>query len=99
MLVCSALQKPLYLFHLVHSHQVVNALVFTKSAESTARLVHLFNFFEKSWATVEDGQSGDDGSGGGKKRTPVIVQAYSSDLPVHDRKTKLEKFRMKEIDM
>ncbi|KAH8118225.1 DEAD-domain-containing protein [Phellopilus nigrolimitatus] len=34
-------RKPLVLFHLVHAHGVSNALVFTKSSASTARLVPL----------------------------------------------------------
>lgn len=48
MIVCESSQKPLIFFHLVHKHDVRNALVFTKSTESTTRLVQLFNFFEQS---------------------------------------------------
>ncbi|TFY55761.1 hypothetical protein EVG20_g9201 [Dentipellis fragilis] len=48
MIVCESSQKPLVLFHLVQTHGVRNALVFTKSAESTQRLVRLFEFFERA---------------------------------------------------
>ncbi|KAL0065260.1 ATP-dependent RNA helicase dbp6 [Marasmius tenuissimus] len=48
MVICETAKKPLVLFHLVHQYHISNALIFTKSAESTARLVHLFDFFEKS---------------------------------------------------
>ncbi len=41
MVVCDSSQKPL-----VYSVRVTNALVFTKSAESTLRPVQLFEFFE-----------------------------------------------------
>jgi len=48
MIVCDTSQKPLVHFHLVHSIEITNALVFTKSesAESTLRLVRLFKFLE-----------------------------------------------------
>ena len=39
------------LFHLVHGLGVKNALVLTKSADSTTRLVELFEFFERSRAS------------------------------------------------
>ena len=77
------------LFHLVHSHKVTNALVFTKSAESTTRLVRLFEFFEAARK-----QSNTDGT-----TSNIIVQAYSSDLGTGDRKTILEKFRAQEIQV
>ena len=48
MVACESSVKPLMLFHLVHARNVTNALVFTKSAESTARLVRLFEFFESA---------------------------------------------------
>nr|GAT50189.1 ABC protein [Mycena chlorophos] len=45
MVVCEPSLKPLVFFHIVLEHGVTNALVFTKSAESTERLVRLFEFF------------------------------------------------------
>jgi ATP-dependent RNA helicase DDX51/DBP6 len=89
MLVCDTSQKPLMLFYLVHNHQVTNALVFTKSAESTTRLVRLFDFFEK-----ERARSAVAGS-----IQEVVIRAYSSDLPAGERKSILEKFKSQEIQM
>lgn len=84
MLVCSPAEKPLILFHLVHAHDVVNALVFTKSAESTARLVKLFEFFDAALR----------GERGG---APVVARAYSSDFSPSERKSILEQFKNQEI--
>lgn len=78
------------LFHLVHAHGVTNALVFTKSAESTARLVRLFEFFEAAWAA--EGNEGD-------RRLKMIAHAYSSDLSSGERKSILDKFKSQEIHM
>ncbi|KAG6844227.1 hypothetical protein H0H87_008675 [Tephrocybe sp. NHM501043] len=89
MIVCESSQKPLMFFHLVHTHQVTNALVFTKSAESTSRLVHLFDFFEKSRAQ--------NAMAGTVKE--IVVRAYSSDLPASERKSILEKFKAQEIQI
>lgn len=50
MAVCDPADKPLVFFHLITTHGIRNALVFTKSAESTTRLVRLFEFFEKARA-------------------------------------------------
>lgn len=77
------------LFFLVHQHSVSNALVFTKSAESTSRLVRLFEFFEsiRAW----------DNSGSERKQT--VIRAYSSDLSASDRRAILEQFKNQEIHM
>ncbi|KAI0688398.1 P-loop containing nucleoside triphosphate hydrolase protein [Cytidiella melzeri] len=88
MIVCETTQKPLILFHLIHAHGVKNAIVFTKSAESTARLVQLFQFFESSRLSSH---STSEGSG------KVTVQPYSSDLSPSDRKAVLDKFKNQEI--
>ncbi|KAH0585414.1 hypothetical protein H2248_008654 [Termitomyces sp. 'cryptogamus'] len=89
MIVCESSQKPLIFFHLVHSHQVTNGLVFTKSAESTSRLVQLFGFFEKARA-----QSAVAGT---IKET--VLRAYSSDLPASERKIILENFKAHKIQI
>lgn len=73
----------------MHTHGVTNALVFTKSAESTTRLVRLFEFFEKERAAIA--------MAGAFKIT--VVRAYSSDLAPGERKTILEKFKAQEIHM
>ncbi|KAI0925972.1 hypothetical protein AcW1_008259 [Taiwanofungus camphoratus] len=89
MIVCESSQKPLMLFYLVHSRGVTNALVFTKSAESTARLVRLFGFFMSALAIMDDKDR--DG------RPVAVAQAYSSDLAPSERKSMLEKFKSQEI--
>lgn len=86
MIVMDSSQKPLIFFHIVHTYNVRNALVFTKSAESTIRLVRLLDFFE-----IERTRSSDF--------LPLVVRAYSSDLPVQERKTILEQFRNQKINM
>jgi ATP-dependent RNA helicase DDX51/DBP6 len=93
MISCEPSQKPLMLFHLAHNHGVTNALVFTKSTESTARLVKLFKFFEGAWASAADVDQVDE------NRRPLVIRAYSSDLAVTERKAILEKFKAQEIDM
>ena len=85
MIVCDPSQKPLILFYLAHIREMHNALVFTKSAESTARLVKLFELFEENSPMT-----------GNKK---FAVRPYSSDLPPSERKSILEQFKEKEIDM
>ncbi|KAF5326822.1 hypothetical protein D9619_004453 [Psilocybe cf. subviscida] len=84
MIVTESSQKPLMFFHLVHAHEVTNALVFTKSAESTTRLVRLFDFFE-------------DEQGRANKTVPLVARAYSSDLPANERKSILEQFKSQKI--
>jgi ATP-dependent RNA helicase DDX51/DBP6 len=89
MIVCESSQKPLIFFYLVHVYNVTNALVFTKSAESTTRLVQLSEFFEKAHASRAVAGT----------RKEHIVRAYSSDLPAGERKAILEKFKAQEIQM
>jgi ATP-dependent RNA helicase DDX51/DBP6 len=91
MIVCDSSQKPLVLFHLVHSMGVTNALVFTKSAESTLRLVRLFEFFENARSVDQGGET--------QHKRVVVVEAYSSDLSPSERKSILERFKAQEIDM
>ena len=88
MIVCESSQKPLMLFHLVHVLGVKAALVFTKSAESTTRLVKLFEFFEQSRASSAE-----------QRGTEIILRAYSSDLAPSARKEILDKFKNQEIHM
>lgn len=85
MIVCSPSQKPLILFYLARVRQVDSALVFTKSAESTTRLVKLFELFEENSPMT-----------GNRK---LIIRSYSSDLPPAERKSILEQFKDKKIDM
>ena len=91
MIVCDSSQKPLVLFHLVHSIGITNALVFTKSAESTLRLVRLFEFFEAARSTGKGSET--------EYKKRVVVEAYSSDLSPSERKLILEQFKAQEIDM
>lgn len=83
MVVCNASQKPLILFYLVRVQRVDGALVFTKSAESTMRLVKLFELFEENLP-----------ASGNQK---LIIRSYSSDLPPSERKSILEQFKEKKI--
>jgi ATP-dependent RNA helicase DDX51/DBP6 len=89
MIVCESSHKPLVLFHLVQTHHVMNALVFTKSAESTTRLVRLFEFFETARAVDHRGED----------RQHVVVHAYSSDSGAGERKAILDKFKAQDIQM
>jgi ATP-dependent RNA helicase DDX51/DBP6 len=89
MITCSSSDKPLMLFHLVHTHNVRNALVFTKSAEATERLEKLFRFFEDSIATGNNDH----------EQKPVVVRSYSSDLSGSERKAILDSFKAQEIDV
>jgi len=89
MVICEPSQKPLILFHLVHVHSVTNALVFTKSAESTARLVRLFDFFEKAWGKDRNNDN----------RKQIVIHAYSSDLGAGERRSILDKFKAQEIQI
>ncbi|KIY64567.1 DEAD-domain-containing protein, partial [Cylindrobasidium torrendii FP15055 ss-10] len=84
MIVVNASEKPLVFFWLIHNKGVRNALVFTKSAESTSRLVQLLRFFGDCRGNIED---------------QVVVHAYSSDLSPSDRKMVLEKFKKQEINI
>jgi len=86
MTVCESSKKPLVFFHLVQKFQMNNALVFTKSAESTTRLVRLFQFFAEAMAAQD-------------KHMPFVIRAYSSDLPPNERKTILEQLKNQEIHM
>ncbi|KAJ7758853.1 DEAD-domain-containing protein [Mycena maculata] len=88
MLVCEPSLKPLAFFYLVYERAVTNALVFTKSAESTARLVRLFDFFDTARRI-----------GIGGEPSAVTAHAYSSDLSASERKSILDKFRAREIQI
>lgn len=85
MIVCDPSRKPLILFYLAHARRVDSALVFTKSAESTARLVRLFELFEEISPMPGDRK--------------LIIRAYSSDLPPSERRSILEQFKDKKIGM
>lgn len=82
MVICEPSQKPLILLHLLHKHNIRNALIFTKSSESTTRLVFVLESFEELRTS---------------ERARVTVRAYSSDLPPGERKTILEKFKAQEV--
>lgn len=83
MIVCNSSQKPLILFYLVRVRRVNSALVFTKSAESTTRLVKLLELFEENSPTTANQK--------------LAIRSYSSDLPPSERKSILEQFKEKKI--
>ena len=89
MIICESAQKPLMLFHLVHTHKITNALVFTKSAESTTRLVRLFEFFETARASSHLAD----------QRKRIVIRAYSSDAGTSERKSILDSFKAEETQM
>ncbi|KAI5835129.1 DEAD-domain-containing protein [Schizophyllum commune Tattone D] len=109
MAVCDPADKPLVFFHLITTHGIRNALVFTKSAESTTRLVRLFEFFEKARAegdsrpvtasaSVNASASG-TASASASTSAPITISAYSSDLGGAERRAILERFRKQEIQI
>lgn len=98
MLVCDGAQKPLMLLYLMHARDVTNALVFTKSAESTARLVRLIQAFEQSF-TSNAMDMDVTGAGEAFTRKRIAAEAYSSDLSGPQRKTILERFRNADTGM
>lgn len=81
MIICEPSVKPLILLHLIYTRSIRNALVFTKSSESTSRLSRLIKFFQEAGTEYER----------------VILRAYSSDLPASERKSILDKFKSQEI--
>ena len=89
MIVTSASLKPLVLFYLIQQHRIHNALVFTKSTESTVRLLHLFKYFFQAtrgpMAIDED--------------PTVKAEAFSSDLAPAQRTAVLERFKKREVDL
>lgn len=98
MLICDSAKKPLMLLYLMHARGITNALVFTKSAESTARLLKLIQAFEASFTSVSDAMDVDAStSGEGLSRKSIVAEAYSSDLSGPQRKNILERFRSAEI--
>ncbi|KAF8301044.1 DEAD-domain-containing protein [Clavulina sp. PMI_390] len=122
MLVCETALKPLMLLHLMHTRSLLhgsapaetnsgvrNALVFTKSAESTARLVKLITAFEDSFTSSTSSTAAEevmeiDGDVNGAKganveysKEKIVAEAYSSDLSASQRKSILERFKNAEI--
>jgi ATP-dependent RNA helicase DDX51/DBP6 len=89
MIVCESSQKPLMLFHLIHTQHKMHALVFTKSAESTTRLMRLFEFFESARTALH----------GSEVRQQIVIRAYSSDSGAGERKAILENFKAQKIQM
>ncbi|KAL4062859.1 DEAD-domain-containing protein [Scleroderma citrinum] len=81
MIICEPSVKPLMLLHLIHNRSIRNALVFTKSSESTSRLVRLIEFFQEASTECER----------------VVLRAYSSDLSASERRNILEKFKAQDI--
>jgi ATP-dependent RNA helicase DDX51/DBP6 len=92
MVVTSASLKPLVLFYLIQENQIRNALVFTKSTESTVRLLHLFEYFFR--ATSDSMEVDDNGTA-----KSVKAEAFSSDLAPTQRTAVLERFKRKEVDL
>lgn len=92
MVITSAPLKPLVLFYLVHENRIRNALVFTKSTESTVRLLHLFEYFFRE---THDSTGVEDD----RTATSVKAEAVSSDLALAQRTAVLERFKRQEVDV
>ena len=87
--------KPLYLFYMIRFLGVTNALVFTKSTDSTARLATLLQCFED----VSAHRMVMDNNSGANNLSSVKARAYSGDLSLHDRKSTLNAFKSGEVHM
>jgi ATP-dependent RNA helicase DDX51/DBP6 len=84
--------KPLVLFHIVLEHKIRNALVFTKSTESTGRLLRLWESFEaKRLAGTTQNVT--------EAQSPIVAKAFSSDLTPAQRKSILSDFRNGAVSM
>ena len=92
MVITSAPLKPLVLFYLIQKNRIGKALVFTKSTESTVRLLHLFEYF--SQATNGSMEVDDD-----RTAKPIKAEAFSSDLSPAQRTAVLERFKRQELDV
>jgi ATP-dependent RNA helicase DDX51/DBP6 len=90
MVITSASLKPLVLFYLIQEKKIGNALVFTKSTESTVRLLHLFEYFFR--ATNDSMEVDDD-----RTAKSVKAEAFSSDLAPAQRTAVLERFKRQEV--
>jgi ATP-dependent RNA helicase DDX51/DBP6 len=103
MIVCDTTQKPLILLYLMHTapYHIANALVFTKSADSTARLVKLIHAFEESYqqsfSTSTSELVREENSA--PSRPYIAAESYSSDLTGSQRKSILERFKNGKITM
>jgi len=92
MVVTSASLKPLVLFYLIQEHRIRDVLVFTKSTESTVRLLHLLQCFFQ--ATSGSTVIGDD-----QPSKCVKAEAFSSELAPAQRTAVLERFKRQEVDV
>jgi len=92
MVITSASLKPLVLFYLIQEHRIRNVLVFTKSTESTVRLLHLFEYFFHA-------SSGSMEADNDQIAKSVRAEAFSSDLAPVQRTAALERFKRQEVDV
>jgi ATP-dependent RNA helicase DDX51/DBP6 len=95
--VASGTQKPLVLFWLLRARGLnrQRVLVFTKSAESTARLVRLLELLGQSVPAVNEPETAIETESKIETTGAVStsVKAYSSDLPPTERRAVLEGFK------
>ena len=77
-------------FYLIHENRIRNALVFTKSTESTVRLLRLFEYFSR--ATYDSTEVGDDWAA-----KSVKADAFSIDLAPYQRTAALDSFKRQEV--
>ncbi|WWC98297.1 hypothetical protein V866_005188 [Kwoniella sp. B9012] len=86
MLILPSALKPLNLIHLIYSTEfsISNGLIFTKSVESSQRLLNLLQFFNDAFIS------------GGKK---VVVKGYTGELKSSERKRILSDFTEGKINL
>lgn len=86
MIVVPAETKPLHLLHLLHDpkFEISSALCFTKSVDSTERLLKLVEYFEAAY------------TGSSKK---LVARSYSGDLEGSVRRRLLADFSKGTIDL
>ncbi|KAK6906283.1 hypothetical protein I203_100268 [Kwoniella mangroviensis CBS 8507] len=86
MLILPSALKPLNLIHLIYSTEfgISNGLIFTKSVESSQRLLNLLQFFNDAFIS------------GGKK---VVVKGYTGELKSSERKRILSDFSEGKINL
>ncbi|OCF56210.1 ATP-dependent RNA helicase DDX51/DBP6 [Kwoniella mangroviensis CBS 10435] len=86
MLILPSALKPLNLIHLIYSTEfgISNGLIFTKSVESSQRLLNLLQFFNDAFIS------------GGKK---LVVKGYTGELKSSERKRILSDFSEGKINL
>lgn len=86
MLVVSSDVKPLHLLHLLHDQKfgITSALCFTKSVDSTERLLRLIDYFDAAYTA---------------SARKLVVRSYSGELETPTRRKLLADFAKGSINL